>query len=503
MIPVARSPWWVNGWLILTSRLHILCSVSAHGGSFFTPGCEHMMRSPLFGIADTEELVLHIRERCREENRFLNNTPMTYKDLETICTALVNMLQDLTSSRPETRISCIDDLGPHGRTIVGESLRYRDMGMSLETFLGFFKTIVQSLEDLIAAPGRGERDWSALLSIRRITDIAETAIAGKWERSAKPDEQKQPESTFSRLLPGQESHGTLHRETRNPAHILTNAEKMHRAIFHSVGEGILLVDQELEIIKANQQAAEIYGMPIQTLVGSDVRQLTDEQGMKALMGSFDELVEGQRFSTEITGVYIDGRTFPTDVTVTRIDYDGKKFWTIIVHDITEQKALEQKLFEEKSQTEEMNITLKNVLNTIEKDRRDFEGRLSARIRTSILPALKKVEKETDASVRKSYLMLLGQQLTALTSGSGTELDAGLLKLSKTELGVCRLIQAGCSSKEICEAMNLSFETIQTHRKNIRRKLRLRGRKVNLHAFLSKRVIDSAGSTSQEEEFIHE
>ncbi|HOS29023.1 MAG TPA: PAS domain S-box protein, partial [Deltaproteobacteria bacterium] len=265
----------------------------------------------------------------------------------------------------------------------------------------------------------------------------------------------------------------------------------------------LLVDQELEIIKANQQAAEIYGMPIQNLVGSDVRQLTDEQGMKALMGFFDKLVEGQRFSGEITGVYIDGRTFPTDVTVTRIDYDGKKFWTIIVHDITEHKALEQKLFEEKSQIEEMNITLKNVLNTIEKDRRDFEGRLSARIRTSILPALEKVEKEADASVRKSYLMLLGQQITALTSGSDTGLDAGLLKLSKTELGVCRLIQAGCSSKEICEAMNLSFETIQTHRKNIRRKLRLRGRKVNLHAFLSNRVIDSAGSTSQEGEFIHE
>ncbi|MFY9396809.1 MAG: helix-turn-helix transcriptional regulator [Desulfomonilia bacterium] len=151
----------------------------------------------------------------------------------------------------------------------------------------------------------------------------------------------------------------------------------------------------------------------------------------------------------------------------------------------------------------MNITLRNVLNTIEKDRKDFEGRLSARIKTSILPALEKVEKEPDASVRKSYLALIGQQLADLTSGSSAELDAGLLKLSKTELGICRLIQAGCSSKEICEAMNLSFETIQTHRKNIRRKLRLRGKKVNLHAFLSNRVIDSTGSTSQEGEFMHE
>jgi len=268
-----------------------------------------------------------------------------------------------------------------------------------------------------------------------------------------------------------------------------NTEKRRSAIFQSVGEGILLVDQEFEIINANQQAAEIYGLPLQNLIGSDIRFLTDEPGSRRLMRFFEELVEGQRLSAEITGIYVDGRTFPTRTTATRIDYDGKRFWTIIVHDNTEQKAMEERLLQEKKQIEEMNVTLKNVLNVIEKDRRDFENRLSARIRTSILPALERVDNEADASVRKSYLTLLGQQLVALTSGFDTELDAGLLKLSKTEIEVCRLVQAGCSSKEICEAMNLSFETIQTHRKNIRKKLNLRGRKVNLHAFLSNRIVD--------------
>ncbi|HNU74253.1 MAG TPA: PAS domain-containing protein, partial [Deltaproteobacteria bacterium] len=191
-----------------------------------------------------------------EKNRFLNDAPVTHKDIETICTAFVNMLKDLSSNRSGMRIHRIDGLSPHGRTIVDESLRYRDMGVSLEMFLGFFKTIVQSLEDLIAVPGPGEENLSALLSVRRIADIVETAVVGGWERSDKPDEQKQPESAFSRNLPKQESPGTLFRGTKNPAHVLTNAEKMHRAIFHSVGEGILLVDQELEIIKANQQAAE-------------------------------------------------------------------------------------------------------------------------------------------------------------------------------------------------------------------------------------------------------
>jgi DNA-binding CsgD family transcriptional regulator len=37
-------------------------------------------------------------------------------------------------------------------------------------------------------------------------------------------------------------------------------------------------------------------------------------------------------------------------------------------------------------------------------------------------------------------------------------------------------------------LNLSFETVQTHRKNIRKKLELKGSKVNLHTFLANRTL---------------
>ena len=134
----------------------------------------------------------------------------------------------------------------------------------------------------------------------------------------------------------------------------------------------------------------------------------------------------------------------------------------------------------------MNVTLRNVLKTIESDRREFEQRLVTRIRAHILPALAKIEKETSPQVRASYLEMLREQLVSLTTGFDNAIDAGLLKLSKTELRICLFLQAGCSSKEICDAMNLAFETIQTHRKNIRRKLGLRGQDVNLHTYLANR-----------------
>jgi DNA-binding NarL/FixJ family response regulator len=150
--------------------------------------------------------------------------------------------------------------------------------------------------------------------------------------------------------------------------------------------------------------------------------------------------------------------------------------------------METKLYEEKRQIEEMNLTLKTVMKSIEQDRKDLENLVASKIRTSLLPGLRKIDEASEATVRKSYLAVIEEQLLSLTTGFEKELDAGLLKLTKTEIEVCRLVQAGCSSKDICDAMKISFDTIQTHRKNIRRKLNLNGKKINLHAFLTNRAL---------------
>ncbi len=147
---------------------------------------------------------------------------------------------------------------------------------------------------------------------------------------------------------------------------------------------------------------------------------------------------------------------------------------------------EQLLRQEKHQVEEMNVTLRNVMHSINDERREFGRNLARKVREQLLPALDKIRRESSAEVRGSYLNLLREQLIGLTSGQETELDANLLKLSKTEIRICRFIQAGCTSKEICDVLNLAFETVQTHRKNIRRKLGLRRVGINLHAFLAAR-----------------
>ncbi|WP_321369446.1 PAS domain S-box protein [uncultured Desulfuromusa sp.] len=270
---------------------------------------------------------------------------------------------------------------------------------------------------------------------------------------------------------------------------LAKSEKLLGAIFHAVGKGIVLIDTEGEIVKANQQGSEIYGIPLEVLIGTPICDLTDSAGCIALENAKQQLFEGQQISAEINSIYVDGKTFPSYFTMTRMDLEGETFWPIIVRDITEEKVLNNKLWEEKRHAEEMNVTLRNVLKSIEEDRKEAEKHLSARIRTSILPGIKKIQNETQADIRESYLTLLKDQLLSLTSGFDAEIDGDLLKLTKSELKICQFIKAGLSGKEICESMNLSFETIQTHRKNIRKKLCLRGKSQSLHQFLASRNCD--------------
>ncbi|MCI5222321.1 MAG: DNA-binding response regulator [Candidatus Electrothrix sp. AR4] len=47
-----------------------------------------------------------------------------------------------------------------------------------------------------------------------------------------------------------------------------------------------------------------------------------------------------------------------------------------------------------------------------------------------------------------------------------------------------LIRQGKRSKEIAEMLNIALQTVETHRKNIRKKLNISGKKINLVSYLN-------------------
>jgi len=56
-------------------------------------------------------------------------------------------------------------------------------------------------------------------------------------------------------------------------------------------------------------------------------------------------------------------------------------------------------------------------------------------------------------------------------------------LTPAEIQISNLIKQGKTTKEIADLLNLSDRTIETHRKNIRRKIGIRNKSENLRTHL--------------------
>ena len=74
-------------------------------------------------------------------------------------------------------------------------------------------------------------------------------------------------------------------------------------------------------------------------------------------------------------------------------------------------------------------------------------------------------------------------LNEIISPFTKEVSLEYFNLTSTELQIAKQIRQGYTTKKIAAFMNLSSRTVETHRKNIRRKIGLEGKKANLRSHL--------------------
>jgi PAS domain S-box-containing protein len=267
-----------------------------------------------------------------------------------------------------------------------------------------------------------------------------------------------------------------------------------RELMFDTGDSVLLAEPSLAIVEANARASEIHRLACDELIGRDCRLLFAEASRPMVDRAFQEIQDRESWVGELRCVRGQSELFPADVTIKRLNLQNRRLFGVVIRDLSEYETLRQLLQQEKSHRREMYITLRNLMKAFEKEKKGLEGGIAHTIEAVLLPAIEKIKHESSPEIRESYLNILREQLIHLTKGFARELDGRFLRLSRSEIRVCRLIQDGLSSKEIAEAISVSFETIQTHRRNIRKKLGLKGRKVNLYATLSTKPLFQSAAT---------
>lgn len=169
--------------------------------------------------------------------------------------------------------------------------------------------------------------------------------------------------------------------------------------------------------------------------------------------------------------------------------------TGIVYDITEKKKatnalkqaydeMEERVLERTADLEKTNATLSMMLDYARKAEIDIQERVVANIRTNSLFLLDSLKNEQLPKNALDLVELLETTTKSLVHPLAKRLESNLLRLSSREIQIASLIRLGKSSKEIMKLLNLSLQTVGSHRNNLRKKLGINNKKVNLRTYLN-------------------
>lgn len=147
------------------------------------------------------------------------------------------------------------------------------------------------------------------------------------------------------------------------------------------------------------------------------------------------------------------------------------------------RAREKELEKERLEVSEMNSALKVLLKQRDKDKVNIREDVASNIKISVLPLLEKLGSAPLIKSQKEILSTAKSRLNDIASPFVRKISSGYLRLTPNEIKVAYLIKEGKNSKEIAELLNVSLNTVNTHRYNIREKTGLRSRKMNLAAYL--------------------
>ncbi len=132
---------------------------------------------------------------------------------------------------------------------------------------------------------------------------------------------------------------------------------------------------------------------------------------------------------------------------------------------------------------EANTALKVLLKQRENDRAEIEEKILSNVETLIMPYIDELKKTCSGAEGADIINILESNLKEIISPFSSRLSSEYFKLTPRQIMIAGLIREGKQSKDIANILNLSFETVNCHRQQIRKKLGLNNSKVNLRSFL--------------------
>jgi PAS domain S-box-containing protein len=173
---------------------------------------------------------------------------------------------------------------------------------------------------------------------------------------------------------------------------------------------------------------------------------------------------------------------------------NKKGWNRYVNgiliDITERKVSEEALKSKEKELEtkacklkDINTALNVLLEKRKVDQIELEEKIILNVESLIKPYLDKLRQGNLDERKKSILNIIQTNLDEIISPFTRNLSSRLYNLTPKEIQIANFIRQGITNKEIADILFLSVKTVEFHRDNIRKKLGIKNKKINLASHL--------------------
>jgi PAS domain S-box-containing protein len=275
---------------------------------------------------------------------------------------------------------------------------------------------------------------------------------------------------------------------------LKESEQKYRTIIENIEDGYYEVDLAGNYTFFNDAMTRIIGYTRDEMMGMNNRKYMDEYNAKQVFDVFNKVfltgLAAKAFDWKL--VAKDGSTRFIEVSVTlKRDLTSRPIGFMgIARDITDRRqymqtleAREKELEIKTRSLEEVNTTLKVLLERRDADKAALEDTIIGNVNDLVIPYLERIKKRTSDKKSQDYLAVLENNLETITSSFFRRLTTKYVNLTATEIEVANLVKNGKSIKEIADLLSISGKTVETHRTNIRKKMAIANTKTSLRSHL--------------------
>ncbi|MEX1325753.1 MAG: LuxR C-terminal-related transcriptional regulator [Desulfobacterales bacterium] len=302
-------------------------------------------------------------------------------------------------------------------------------------------------------------------------------------------------------------------ELRNTQMKLIESRDQYHELYDFAPLGYFTLDEKALIWRVNLTGADLLGLPKSKLISTKFSRFISsdfqddfyfhckrifESGTKQTCDLKLAKPDGTLFDARLDSIAVKDdaaayRLFRTAVTDITELLQSKKVLQEAHDDLGKQvaaqtldlKGVNKELRMKAARLSETNTALKVLLKQREADKIELEEKVLLNTKLMISPYLEKLKKRRRlGNKEKAYVDIIESNFNELISPFIRSISNKFFKLTPTEMQVINLIKQGKTTKEIAETMNLATSTIDFHRNNIRKKIGIKNKNINLATYLS-------------------